>query len=54
MPDRARWRLVRRLIAGFGAGIVGGWVAGLLRKPPAPAGTQAADPANVPAGQGTS
>ena len=54
MPDRARLRLVRRLTVGFGAGVVGGWIAGLLRKPSVTAASTGSDPARVPAGQGLS
>ncbi len=33
MAHRPRLRIIRRLALGFGAGIAGGWFAGLLSKP---------------------
>ena len=42
MPDRSRLRHIRRLAFGFGAGIAGGWLAGLLRKPTASSSSTAA------------
>jgi len=41
MTHRPRLRLIRRLILGFGAGIAGGWFAGLLTKPSEPSPVRA-------------